>query len=285
VVEKPRMRLTIGSGFFVSKDGHLLTNSSLVTGMEKILVEYQKDLEFPAEIVGIDHFSNIALIKIAVLPKTASYVDCTTPEVELPKVGKLALSITCPLQFSPSPTMGLVTGHESTIGRRTFPTPILRMNIQSLPGESGSPLFGLDGRFLGINVATIKEIQATCVFPAKATNRILQDLMDDGKVDYGTIGLRVVQRTDPDHGSRLIVTEAMEGKSAATAGFQKDDLIFASSTDSIRTLGDLQRAIFFTPVGKNLVLKLIRDGKAMDISVPVEKLVIKMAAPSPTPGN
>lgn len=272
VGDKPRLRLTIGSGFFVSGAGHVLTNSSLVMGMDKILVQYQKDLEFPAEVVGIDRFSNIALLKISALPKTASFVNCSVHMDQMPPIGQMAIAITCPLQFSPSPTLGLVSGHESTIGSRPFPTPILRMNIDSLPGDSGSPLFDLDGKFMGMSVATIKEIQSTCVFPAKATHRILKDLMENGQVQYGTIGLRVVQKSDPEFGPRLVVTEAIPGKVAAKAGLKKDDLIYASNAGPIRTLGDLQRAIFFTTIGDALILKISRQGKFLDISVPVEKL-------------
>ena len=279
------MRLTIGSGFFVSSEGHVLTNSSLVMGMDKILIQYQKDLEFPAEVIGIDRFSNIALLKISALPKTASFVDCTVHRKQMPPIGQMAIAITCPLQFSPSPTLGLVSGHESTIGSRPFPTPILRMNIDSLPGDSGSPLFGLDGEFLGMSVATIKEIESTCVFPARATQRILKDLMEKGKVEYGTIGLRVVQKSDPEFGPRLVVTEAIEGKVAAKAGLKKDDLIYATNTGSVRTLGDLQRAIFFTPIGETLLLKLSRQGKFLDITVPVEKLVPKTSSESLKPSS
>ncbi len=285
VAAKPRLRLTIGSGFFVSSEGHVLTNSSLVMGMDKILVQYQTDLEFPAEVIGIDRLSNISLLKISSLPNTASFVDCSIHTDQMPPIGQMAIAITCPLQFSPSPTMGLVSGHESTIGSRPFPTPILRMNIDSLPGDSGSPLFGMNGEFMGMSVATIKEIQSTCVFPARATHRVLIDLLEKGKVQYGTIGLRVVQKSDPEFGPRLVVTEAIEGKVAHKAGLKKDDLIYATDTGSVSTLGDLQRAIFFTPIGKSLLLKVSRQGKFLDISVPIEKLVPKSSSASAKPSN
>ena len=279
--------MTIGSGFFVSAEGHILTNYSLVTGMDKVLVEYQKDLEFPAELIGLDMYSNIALLKVDTFPKSATFIQCQPKDHTLPKIGMMAMAITCPLQFAPSPTdPGLVTGHEGVIGSRPFPTPILRTSINSHPGDSGSPLFSLDGQFLGINVASIKEIEATCVFPARATNRIYLDLKDDGKVQYGTIGLRVTQRSHPMKGTRLSVKEAIPGKSAAGAGILKDDLILASQWGEIQTLGDLQRAIFFTPIGQSLLLKVNRGDKVVDIPVTVEKLVpVVSGKTAPTPGS
>jgi serine protease Do len=287
VVGNPRLRMTIGSGFFVSDEGHILTNSSLVMGMDKVLVEYQKDLEFPAEMVGLDVYSNIALLKVETFPKTATFVQCLPKDAGLPQVGVMAMAISCPLQFSPSPSgPGLITGHEGVIGSRPFPTPILRTSINSNPGDSGSPLFTLDGQFLGINVASIKEIQATCVFPARATNRVYLDLRDDGKVQYGTIGLRVTQSSHPMHGTRLSVKEPIPGKTAAAAGILKDDLILSSQWGPIETLGDLQRAIFFTPIGQSLVLKVNRGGKNVDVPVPVEKLVTSAGSPdAPSPGS
>ena len=279
--------MTIGSGFFVSPEGHLLTNSSLVMGMDKVLVEYHKDLEFPAELIGLDMYSNIALLKVETFPMTATFVPLEPKDTALPKIGVMAMAITCPLQFSPSPSdPGLVTGHEGVIGSRPFPTPILRTSVNSHPGDSGSPLFSLDGQFLGINVASIKDIDATCVFPARATSRIYNDLKDDGKVQYGTIGLRVTQRSHPMHGTRLSVKEALAGKTGAASGILKDDLILSTQWGAINSLGDLQRAIFFTPIGQSLVLKINRGGKVVDIPVPVEKLVPKVAGkPAPTPGS
>jgi serine protease Do len=282
---KPHLRLTIGSGFFISKDGHVLTNGSLIYQMDKILVQFEKSREFPAEVVGRDLISNIALLKIKNLPKGATFVQLDdTPA--LPQIGHMALTLTCPLQFSASPALGLVTGHENTIGRRTFPTTILRTNIRALPGDSGSPLFGLDGKFLGINVASIQEIQSTCVFPSRATKRILDDLLLSGKAEYGTIGLKVTQLYDPVHGFGLVVTDVLADLPSREAGLQKDDWIKSSIHGPIKTLGDLQNALFFTRVGQFLKLTVDRDGKTIEFSVAVVRMKqqASTAIPKEVPG-
>ena len=287
---KPHLRLTIGSGFFISKDGHVLTNASLIYQMDKILVQFEKSREFPAEVVGKDLVSNIALLKIKTLPEGATFVQLDDSPT-LPQIGHMVLTLTCPLQFSASPALGLVTGHENTIGRRTFPTTILRTNIRALPGDSGSPLFGLDGKFLGINVASIQEIQSTCVFPSRATKRILDDLLLSGKAEYGTIGLKVTQRHDPVHGFGLVVTDVLPDLPSKDAGLQKDDWIKSSIHGPIKTLGDLQNALFFTRVDQFLKLTVDRNGKTMELSVPVVRMkqqastAVPKAVPSPSPGN
>jgi len=282
---KPHIRLTIGSGFFISKDGHVLTNGSLIYQMDKILVQFEKSREFPAEVVGRDLISNIALLKIKNLPKGATFVQLDDSPA-LPQIGHMALTLTCPLQFSASPALGLVTGHENTIGRRTFPTTILRTNIRALPGDSGSPLFGLDGKFLGINVASIQEIQSTCVFPARATKRILDDLLLSGKTEYGTIGLKVTQLHDPVHGFGLVVTDVLADLPSRDAGLQKDDWIKSSIHGPIKTLGDLQNALFFTRVGQFLKLTVDRDGKTIEFSVAVVRMKqqASIAIPKEVPG-
>ncbi len=290
---QPRLRLTIGSGFFVSKDGHVLTNSSLVYQMDKILVEFQKSSEFPAKVVGLDPLSNIALLKTKSLPDNATFVQLDDSPA-MPEIGLMTVAITCPLQFAPSPSLGLVTGHENSIGRRPFPTPILRTNIRALPGDSGSPLFGLDGRFLGINVASIREIHATCVFPARATKRILDDLLLSGRAEYGGIALQVIEKKDPVHGHRLMVTNVPDDGPSAKAGLKKDDWIQASSLGPIRTLGDLQTALFYTRPGQFLKLTIDRAGEKMEFSVPVKVHAPKTSGtspkkdpptPTPAPGN
>ncbi len=287
---EPRLRLTIGSGFFVSKDGHVLTNSSLVYQMDKVLVEYSKGLEVTAKVVGMDLLSNIALLKLESLPANATFVQLDdTPK--MPEVGLMAVAITCPLQFAPSPTLGLVTGHENSIGRRPFPTPILRTNIPALPGDSGSPLFGLDGRFLGINVASIKEIHATCVFPARATKRIMDDLLLSGRAEYGTIELKVKEQKRPGaaQGNRLIVSTVITGGPADKAGLEKGDWIQSSTHGPIHALGDLQTALFYTRPGQLLKLIAERDGQSKTFSVPVQARAKRSSsstpssAPTPTP--
>ena len=277
---KPHLRLTIGSGFFISKDGHVLTNGSLIYQMDKILVQFEESREFPAEVVGKDLVSNIALLKIKNLPKDATFVQLDDSPT-LPQVGYMALALTCPLQFSASPSLGLVTGHENTIGRRTFPTTILRTNIRALPGDSGSPLFGLDGKFIGINVASIQEIQSTCVFPSRATKRILDDLLLSGKTEYGTIGLKVTQLHDPVRGFGLIVTDVLPDLPSKNVGLQKDDWIKSSIQGPIKTLGDLQNALFFTRVGQFLKLTVDRAGKNIEFSVPVVRMKQQTSNTSP----
>ena len=268
---EPRLRLTIGSGFFVSKEGHVLTNSSLVYQMDKVLVEYRQGLEVNAKVVGLDLISNIALLKLEKLPDKATFVQLDDSP-KLPDVGIFSIAITCPLQFAPSPTMGIVTGHESSIGRRPIPTHILRTNIPALPGDSGSPLFGLDGRFLGINVASIKEIRATCVFPARATKRILDDLLLSGKAEYGTIELKVKEEKNlgTASGNRLIVSSVIPNGPAAKAGLQNGDWIKSSIYGPILSLGDLQTALFYTRPGQLLKLTVERNGESSEFSVPVQ---------------
>ncbi len=275
--DKPRIRLTIGSGFFVRNDGHVLTNFSLVYQMDRVLVEYPAGREFPAEIKGMDPYSNIALLKIKSLPSNATFVRMDDPSTT-PEIGHMAVAITCPLQFAPSPSLGLVTGHESSIGRQAYRTSIIRTSIRTQPGDSGSPLFGIDGRFLGINVASIKELQATCIFPARATKRILDDLLSTGRVEYCTIGLKVVQRIDPTHGPRLIVTEPLSDYPSFRAGLKKDDWIKATRTGPIKSLSDLQNALFFTRPGQSLELTVVRDGREILFSVPVEAIKPKFGA-------
>jgi serine protease Do len=279
---EPRLRLTIGSGFFVSKDGHVLTNASLVYQMDKVHVEYQKGLEVVAKVAGMDLISNIALLKLDQFPATATFVRLDDSP-QMPEVGLLAVAITCPLQFAPSPSLGLITGHENSIGRRPFPTPILRTSIPALPGDSGSPLFGLDGRFLGINVASIKEIHATCVFPARATKRIMDDLLLSGKTGYGTISLKVKEEKQPGvvRGQRLIVSTVVTGGPADKAGLRKGDWIQGSTHGPVHTLGDLQTALFYTRPGQLLKLTVEREGQSREFSVPVEAREPRSSRPTP----
>ena len=135
---KQKRFLKMGSGFFVSKDGHILT-TGLLPNPDRVWVEFNKEYFF-TEVIGSDSLCNLTLLKTLKLPKDFKYVSFSNnPKPVSP--GTFLLGLTYALEFELSPNMGLMQSRESTFGRTLFPTKMIRSSLVLGPGGSGGARF------------------------------------------------------------------------------------------------------------------------------------------------
>lgn len=269
--EGNQLSLRVGTGFFVSADGLLLANASVTAGAQQIYVE-QEDSTYEAELVGSDSESNIALLKVSDA-EGVQFSFIPVDEQPYPQIGSLLISIGCALEFDPAPRLGMVSGVDSNFGQRVFPTAYVRTTIPANPGEGGAPVVDLNGRFLGMIVASLPEVSASYVIPATAIRRVRDDLLLAGEVQYGWIGLEVESRPRrSEDESPLVVTQIVEGGPADLAGLRAGDRIQAIDGRSIPGINAMRRQFFLTRVGQFLNVTVEREGESVEMSLRVGTL-------------
>ena len=168
---KTRKLLKMGSGFFVSKDGHVLT-TGLLKDPDRIWIEHESAF-YLAENVGRDPLCNVSMIKVSELPKSFSHIplsDYDTDKI----VGSYLVGLTGALDFAVGPTLGLLQSKEFALERGFFHYDA-RTSLALGPGEVGGPVFDLQGRFIGMCHAALPDLNLF-IIPANACIRIRDDL-------------------------------------------------------------------------------------------------------------
>lgn len=271
--------LRVGTGFFISRDGHILTNASVAMDATRVWVELN-GVPFAADHIGSDPETNISLLQLMVLPDKFSYFPVSANHGK-PPPGSLVLAITCPLEFEPSPSLGMVTGHESRFSQRLFPVTYLRVNIPAHPGEGGSPVVDLNGRLVGMMVASLPEVGSSYLLPARAMVSVRDDLLFSGKVTYGWIGLDWVdlkEQVSRHEGRHVVVETIPVGSPAAAAGLKKGDRLIRIGETPVRRVDDVRHASFFQRVGNYVEVEVQRGDERLGFPV---KMVERPASQRP----
>ena len=261
-----QVSLRVGTGFFVSSDGLLLANASVTDGARRIWIE-NGDTTYQAEFVAADEETNLALLRIEDQPK-GTFEFIPIDGKAHPRIGTFLLSIGCALEFDPAPRIGLVSGLDSNFGQRVFPTAYIRTTIPANPGEGGSPVFDLNGRLLGMIVASLPEVSASYVIPASAIGKVRDDLFLNGEVRYGWIGMEVESRSrGSDDRAPLLVTRITPGGPAGKAGLEEGDRILGLDGAPVEGIHQLRHRFFLSRVGQFLSVEIERGTETLDLSI------------------
>ena len=257
-----------GTGFFISREGHILANASVVMNSNRTWFKF-KGVDYSAELIGVEASNNLALLKANNLPEDFTYF-IPEPNQSLPEVGSMAIMVSCPWTFDPSPLWTMVAGADTSFANREFDTTHFRINHTVRGGEGGAPLFDLNGRFLGILVrSTPAEIGYGYVLPATSVLRIRDDLLFAGKFIHGWIGIDLGIRSTIRDGRQIYLTEIMTDSPSAQAGLQKDDVLVRMGDYAILSISDVRNAMFSARAGQFLDVQVFRDGVLQDFTVKV----------------
>ncbi len=274
----PRQQMSMGSGFFISADGYIVTNNHVVEGAEKVLVRMSDRREFDAEVVGTDPRSDIALLKVegSGLPKL------TLADEDDLEVGEWVLAIGSPFGLDYSVTAGIV----SAMGR-SLPTeqnenyvPFIQTDVAINPGNSGGPLFNLDGEVVGVNSQIYTRsggsIGLSFAIPASVVRNVVEQLKTDGRVTRGWLGVTIqdVNRTlaesfGLDRPRGALIAEVAKDSPAEKAGLQAGDVILRFDGNDILTSADLPHVVGLIAPGTEVKVEIIRDQKKRRIELEV----------------
>lgn len=262
---KAKVMLRVGTGFFFSKEGHVLVSASRAVGANRVWIEYQGKA-YATESIGHDRLTNISVLRVLAPPEEFSIINLD-PSVGHPVLGSIAVSISCPLDFEPSPSMGLFTGVDKKLANQIFPTEYIRTTIAVNAGQGGCPILDINGRFIGMSVASIPDLGGSYCLPVDALVRVRDDLIFSGKIIHSWLGFEVKTQLNELDSDEVILSKVHADAPAATAGLIEGDRLLAIGGREIHDITDVSGAIFFTRANQFTTVKFEREGQAREVSV------------------
>jgi serine protease Do len=269
---------SLGSGVIVSADGYVLTNTHVIGNQsESIRVTTGDGQERPARLVGVDQVSDLAVVKI----EGASYQPLPWGDSSRLRVAEWVLAVGNPFQLSGTVTLGIV----STVSRSAEQVGSYQDFIQTdaaiNPGNSGGALINARGELVGINTMIYSETGGYqgigFAIPSNAARSIMDELIQNGAVSWGSIGamglITVDERTA--RRNRLPATGAYvqniaRNASAYRSGLEPGDLVVAINGQPVSSADQIDRVVTRMKVGATATLRVIKsDGRTMDLQVPV----------------
>jgi serine protease Do len=263
-----------GSGFFISRDGYIVTNNHVVEGAEKITVRTKDERTFTAHLIGRDPATDLAVIKV----DGGAFPFVSFEDRAKPRVGDWVVAVGNPFNLGGTATAGIV----SALGRQNVSdssyVDYMQIDAPINRGNSGGPSFDLDGRVVGVNTAIFSpsggSVGIGFDIPADVASSITRQLIADGKVTRGYMGA-VVQDVTPDIAASLgvsphqgaLVADLTAGGPAEQAGLKTGDLVLKANGRSVTSASDLTRQVGLARGGDIIRLEVRRDGKVQDIAV------------------
>ena len=282
----PRRSSALGSGFIISDDGYIVTNNHVIESADEIEIETFDGDKLPAKLIGHDPRTDIALLKVESedpLP-FVSFGDS-----DAARVGDWVVAIGNPLGQGFSVSAGIVSARNRTL--QGSYDDFIQTDAAINRGNSGGPLFNVDGEVIGVNTAILSpnggSIGIGFAMSSAVVERVVAQLRDFGETRRGWLGVRI-QNVDPDVADALglevasgaLVTDVPEGP-AATAGIKSGDVILEFDGEAIEDTRELVRVVADTDVGRKVDVVVFRDGKEETLNVAIGRLEEPVLASAP----
>jgi S1-C subfamily serine protease len=272
---QPREVAGNGSGFVITPDGFILTNSHVVHGATRIVVNLSGGTDYAAQLIGDDPETDLAVIRI----DAPQLIHVRLADSEALQVGQLAIAIGNPFGFQASVTAGVI----SALGRSMHSQSgrlidnIIQTDAALNPGNSGGPLVNSAGEVIGVNTAMIRPAQGICFAIASNTARLVAGwLIRDGKIRRSYIGVagqnvplhrRVVRFYDLPLETGVLVVSVEKNSPAERAALREGDLIIAFNGQSIGSVHDLHKILVGEQIGVSAALTVIRHTEKLELPI------------------
>ena len=267
----------IGSGVIVDhKNGYVVTNDHVISGADRITVVLADGRKLVAQWVRSDRMTDLAVIKI----EPDKLLDIPLGDSDNMEVGDLVLAVGSPIQLPQTVTSGMISAKGRMYGRSDKYQNYLQTDAAINHGNSGGPLINMDGEIIGINVAIVSPSGTSAglglAIPSNMVKRVARQLIEDGKVTRGFIGLafRAVdqetakKRKLPHTRGALVIMVAQNGP-ADTAGIKEGDFILSVDSQTIANSQEFRHIVADISPGTTIPIELYRDGKTMILSVEI----------------
>ena len=265
-----------GSGFFISRDGYIVTNNHVVENAAVITVRTNDERELKARLIGRDPATDLAVIKVE---DKGEYPYVSFEDKAKPRVGDWVIAVGNPFGLGGTATAGIVSALARQNVSGSSYVDYMQIDAPINRGNSGGPSFDLSGRVVGVNSAIFSpsggSVGIGFDIPADVANAVTKSLIANGKVVRGYIGA-TVQQVTPDIAESLglkkgakgaLVAELTPGGPAARAGLEPGDLVTRIGDHEVLSNGDLTRQVALVQVGQDLRLQVLRDGKPLQITI------------------
>jgi serine protease Do len=266
---------SLGSGFIVSKEGHILTNYHVVQGTDDILVELNDGRQAKATVVGSDQQVDVAVLKVN-LPNLAPLPLADSDRV---KVGQIVFAIGNPFGLRESVSQGIISARDRR-GISDSSVEFFQTDTAINPGNSGGPLVDIKGEVVGINSVIYSESGGNqgvgFAIPSNLVRRTLKSIIEKGRVIRSYLGVSVQQVTsdqveqfklNPPIGT--VVTDVDPGSPAEKAGIIRGDIIQKINGHEVRDAAAVGKRIAETDIGSTVTIDLVRDGSPKTLSAQI----------------
>ena len=267
-----------GSGFIVNADGYILTNTHVVANAQEVTVRLTDRREFPAKVIGADERTDVAVIKISA--SNLPIVKLGDPSRIRP--GQWVLAIGSPFGFENSATADIISATSRSVPGENF-VPFIQTDVAVNPGNSGGPLFNLQGEVIGINSQIFSRtggfMGVSFAIPIDVARNVEEQLIKTGRVVRGRIGVTIQDVNaqlaesfglDRPHGA--LVSSVEKDGPAAHAGIAAGDVILGVGGRAIERYGELSGTIAGMKPGADANLTVWRNGKQQTVMVKVAEL-------------
>ena len=270
-------RQSAGSGVIVDADrGYVLTNHHVVDGADQVSVTLQDRRRFDAELIGSDEGTDIALLKI----NADDLQELAFGDSEAVRVGDFVVAIGNPFGLGQTVTSGIV----SALGRSGINVDgyedFIQTDASINPGNSGGALVDIDGNLIGINTAIIApsggNVGIGFSVPVAMAEAVMEQLLAYGEVRRGRLGI-IIQDVTPELADALdldlaegaVITQVQPGSAAEASGLLAGDVVVAIDDMTISNSAELRNRIGLTPVGEEIEVTILRDGRRRLVDVEI----------------
>lgn len=282
---------SLGSGFIISADGHILTNAHVVDGADEVVVKLTDKREFKAKVLGADKRTDVALIKI----EATGLPVVKLGDPSKLRVGEWVIAIGSPFGFENSVTAGIVSAKGRALPQENF-VPFIQTDAAINPGNSGGPLFNMKGEVVGINSQIYSRtggyMGLAFAIPIDVAMEVQNQLRASGKVSRGRIGV-VIQEVTKELADSFglakptgaLVNSVEKDGPADKAGLESGDVILKFDGKTISQSADLPRIVGATKPGSKVTMQVWRKNETRELTIhvgeiPAEKIVKRKAKPA-----
>ncbi|RQH10004.1 DegQ family serine endoprotease [Paraburkholderia dinghuensis] len=281
--------MSLGSGFILSGDGYILTNAHVVDGANVVTVKLTDKREFKAKVVGADKQSDVAVLKIDA--KDLPTVKIGDPHQS--KVGQWVVAIGSPYGFDNTVTSGIISAKSRTLPDENY-TPFIQTDVPVNPGNSGGPLFNMQGEVIGINSMIYSRTGGfqglSFAIPIDEAIKVKDDLVKTGHVSRGRLGVAVQSMNQTlansfgmDKPRGALVSSVDADGPAAKAGLKPGDVILSVNGQAIDDSTVLPSVIAGIKPGSKADLQVWRDKATKNVTATIGTLSDKKLASADTP--
>ena len=262
-----RKASALGSGFIIDAKGIVITNNHVIQGAEDIIVRVDGEKEFEAQVIGADPLSDIAVLQIKSKQK---FIPVKFGNSDKSRIGDWVLAIGNPFGLGGTVTSGIISARNRSIGLSRYED-FIQTDASINVGNSGGPLFNMDGDVIGINTAILGQsgsIGIGFAIPSNSAKRVIDQLIKYGETKRGWLGVRIqvvtkeiadVEKLDKPRGA--LVASVAENSPSYKAGIKAGDIILEFNGILIKEMKELPKIVAQTEVGKNVEVKVWRNGK------------------------
>ena len=273
-----RKSSALGSGFIIDEKGIVVTNNHVIQDAEDIIVRVNGDQEYKAKVVGADPLSDIAVLQLETKDK---FTPVAFGDSDKARIGDWVIAIGNPFGLGGTVTSGIISARNRSIGLSRYED-YIQTDASINSGNSGGPLFDMNGDVIGINTAILGRNGSIGIgfsIPANSAKIVIDQLIEFGETKRGWLGVRIqdvsqeiadVEKLDEPRGA--LVASVAENSPSDKAGIKAGDIILEFNGVKINQMKELPAIVAKTKVGKKVKVKIWRNQKEITKSVLLGRL-------------